>query len=543
MDNLFSKYFAGYDLAYGQADMSRLEIDPITKKQKPSYRWNDEDITDQVYNDHLAGERSIGIQPCTKDGLARFGAIDVDFKDYEKYDRKKFFDTIQKFDLPLIPVLSKSGGMHLYIFLKDFVSATVLRSFLSNLLPLFKLKYDTEIFPKQTRLVKDSETGKISKGNFINLPYFKKSERIALNIDGTKFSFEEFMKVIQANLVAEEDLKKITDSIDAVAMQGVDDIFREGPPCLAELSKLTKEEGFDGKDRFLYNYHVFVKLKYEENWEQMVMDAPVKFFSGANAHAWDKNKLKAKLKSWRDTYKGYTCTQSPISDYCKKGICVKRKFGVLCGSKGSYPILTNLVKIDLEPDAEYTFDVTLPDGEDVRTVHCKNVEHVNDQRKRRNAISKYAGFPPPMIKSGDDQKVLEDLYRTLTVQDPPIGTTPKEKLHDQLHQKINGARAQNDVSFKSGGVLIDDEFAYFKFANFYNKLKNNGWKYPEDKTGVMIQEFYKDCNVEFIEEKRFPSQKKGEYNTPTKHLIKISIEKFQSVKILHNKINYDKEII
>ena len=175
MDNLFSKYFAGYDLAYGQADMSRLEIDPITKKQKPSYRWNDEDITDQVYNDHLAGERSIGIQPCTKDGLARFGAIDVDFKDYEKYDRKKFFDTIQKFDLPLIPVLSKSGGMHLYIFLKDFVSATVLRSFLSNLLPLFKLKYDTEIFPKQTRLVKDSETGKISKGNFINLPYFKKS--------------------------------------------------------------------------------------------------------------------------------------------------------------------------------------------------------------------------------------------------------------------------------------------------------------------------------------------------------------------------------
>ena len=28
----------------------------------------------------------------------------------------------------------------------------------------------------------------------------------------------------------------------------------------------------------------------------------------------------------------------------------------------------------------------------VRTVHCKNVEHVNDQRKRRNAISKYAGF-------------------------------------------------------------------------------------------------------------------------------------------------------
>ena len=543
MELLFAKYFAGYNLAYGQADMSRLEIDPITKKHKPTYRWNDEEATADIYKQHLTGEKSIGIQPCNESGLARFGVIDVDFKDYKNYDRKKFVEIIQDNNLPLIPVLSKSGGIHLYLFLNTFISAVIIRSFLSNLLPLFKLKHDTEIFPKQTKLVKDSETGKINKGNFINLPYFKKQERKAINTDGTEFSYEEFIKVIEANLVKEEDIKKITNKIEAETMDGVDDIFKDGPPCLAALSKVAKNDDFDGKDRFLYNYHVFVKAKYEDNWEQMVMDAPVKFFSGANAHAWDKQKLKAKLKSWRESYKGYTCTQSPINDFCKKGICVKRKFGVLHGSKGSYPVLTNLIKVDLEPEAEYTFDVTLPDGVDTRTVHCKTVEHVNDQRKRRNAISKYAGFPPPIIKGADDQQVLEDLYRTLTVQDPPIGTTPKEKLHDQLHQKINGARAQNDVSFKSGGVLIDGEFAYFKFVNFYNKLKSNGWKYPEDKTGIMIQEYFEKCDVEFIEEKRFPSQKKGEYNTPTKHLLKISTKKFEQIKILHNKINYDKEII
>ena len=543
MELLFAKYFAGYNLAYGQADMSRLEIDPITKKHKPTYRWNDEEATADIYKQHLTGEKSIGIQPCNESGLARFGVIDVDFKDYKNYDRKKFVEIIQNNNLPLIPVLSKSGGIHLYLFLDTFISAVIIRSFLSNLLPLFKLKHDTEIFPKQTKLVKDSETGKINKGNFINLPYFKKQERKAINTDGTEFSYEEFIKVIEANLVKEEDIKKITNKIEAETMDGVDDIFKDGPPCLAALSKVAKNHDFDGKDRFLYNYHVFVKAKYEDNWEQMVMDAPVKFFSGANAHAWDKQKLKAKLKSWRESYKGYTCTQSPINDFCKKGICVKRKFGVLHGSKGSYPVLTNLIKVDLEPEAEYTFDVTLPDGVDTRTVHCKTVEHVNDQRKRRNAISKYAGFPPPIIKGADDQQVLEDLYRTLTVQDPPIGTTPKEKLHDQLHQKINGARAQNDVSFKSGGVLIDGEFAYFKFVNFYNKLKSNGWKYPEDKTGIMIQEYFEKCDVEFIEEKRFPSQKKGEYNTPTKHLLKISTKKFEQIKILHNKINYDKEII
>ena len=162
--------------------MSRLEIDPITKKHKPTYRWNDEEATADIYKQHLTGEKSIGIQPCNESGLARFGVIDVDFKDYKNYDRKKFVEIIQNNNLPLIPVLSKSGGIHLYLFLNTFISAVIIRSFLSNLLPLFKLKHDTEIFPKQTKLVKDSETGKINKGNFINLPYFKKQERKAIKI-------------------------------------------------------------------------------------------------------------------------------------------------------------------------------------------------------------------------------------------------------------------------------------------------------------------------------------------------------------------------
>ena len=57
------------------------------------------------------------------------------------------------------------------------------------------------MFPKQTELVKDSETGEINKGNFINLPYFKKTERRALNLDGTEFTFEEFIQLVEANFV------------------------------------------------------------------------------------------------------------------------------------------------------------------------------------------------------------------------------------------------------------------------------------------------------------------------------------------------------
>ena len=41
-------------MAYGVADMSTLKVDPESGKQKPDYRWNDEELTEQVYLNHLS---------------------------------------------------------------------------------------------------------------------------------------------------------------------------------------------------------------------------------------------------------------------------------------------------------------------------------------------------------------------------------------------------------------------------------------------------------------------------------------------------------
>ena len=72
-----------------------------------------------------------------KNQKARFGVIDVDPKNYEDFDKKFFIDIIQNYKLPLIPILSKSGGLHLYLFMNNFIPAALIKSFLSNLLPLF----------------------------------------------------------------------------------------------------------------------------------------------------------------------------------------------------------------------------------------------------------------------------------------------------------------------------------------------------------------------------------------------------------------------
>ena len=544
MDKRYIKYFDGYREAYGLADFEHedAKVDLESGKKKPVYRWNFEPLTEEIYTSHLAGKISIGIQPCNIDKEARLGVVDIDPKDYADFDKKFFIDKIQEFDLPLIPVESKSGGLHLWIFINEFMSAKDIVSFLTNLLPLFKLKPNTEIFPKQTELTRDESTGKIGPGQFINLPYYG-GERKGLNVDGTSFTLDNFLQLVEANTVSREDLKQITEGIDRKIYEGVNGDFIDGPPCMAVLSKLSKEKNFDGKDRFMYNYHVLVKMKYPDTWEDKVKNAPVKYFEEIHGNAWTDQKLKSKIKSWAKTEKGYTCNQDPLFEHCKKGICVKKKFGVLSGSKGSYPGLTNLRKIEIFEEPEYEFDVTKPDGIGKATVHCKSIEHLNDQRKRRNAIAKAAGFLPPLIKGDAEQTVMDELYKTQTTVSPPIGTSPKEKLHDVLHTKINGPKATTDAAFKTGSVLIEEGYAYFKFDKFYDRLKAKDWKYKEEKTGRMMESIYKSCDVQFLDQKRFPTKEKGKYTASVKNVVQINIKDFEEVPIHHTKIKHKTEIM
>ena len=265
MKDKYIQIFNGYRGAYGVANIKNAYVDPDSGKLrlKPGdYRWNYQELTDQVYFDHLNGKKSIGIQPCNEDGETKFGLIDIDPSNYENFDKKFIIDKIQEYKLPLIPILSKSKGIHLYIFMKEFIDAAALKAFLTNLLPLFKLKPDTEIFPKQTQLTRDLESGGVRPGQFINLPYFNKLERRALNIDGTEFTFDHFITLVKSNLVNRDDLNSITDGIDKKIFEGADDDFKDGPPCLATLSTIMKDPQFDGKDSFMYNYHVFVKMKF-----------------------------------------------------------------------------------------------------------------------------------------------------------------------------------------------------------------------------------------------------------------------------------------
>ena len=68
----------------------------------------------------------------------------MDPRNYKDYSQKKYVDIIKDNKLPLVPVRSKSGGLHLFLFLKDWSKKKVLKVlliwndkfFLSDVFPM-----------------------------------------------------------------------------------------------------------------------------------------------------------------------------------------------------------------------------------------------------------------------------------------------------------------------------------------------------------------------------------------------------------------------
>ena len=434
----YIEYFSGLTRSYGVCKVDDGYIDPETGKKKWKHEWTKEPVTNQDYLDHLKAIKSIGIQPCTDEGMARFGAIDVD-----KYpiDKKFYLDVIQDKKLPIIPILSKSGGLHLYVFTTRLVKAKEIRSFLEELLVPFKLPHATEIFPKQTQLI--STDGTVSNGNFINLPY-NGDDRKALDIDGSQMPFEKFVQTVGLNLVDPKDFKKIKENIIYSELKGGGEEFEDGPPC---LQKLTKEQMTftDGRDRFLYNYMVFAKKKYpgEDTWKKMIVKAGRDYFKFDEN--WTDDHIKSKIKNWEKQKKGFTCSDPLLEPHCMKALCIKRKYGVLSGEKENYPMLSNLQKINIKPNPEWRVTVEKEGGETVQ-LHCKNTYKLTQVHEFKNVLFEQALITAPTIKQDKFDQILKTLSSPedkVEIIEPAEGTSPIDILKKLLEKHIYGAQATN----------------------------------------------------------------------------------------------------
>ena len=102
-------------------------------------------VTTELWQKHVAGEVSIGIIPLTDDEKCSWGCIDVD--EYP-INTKQILKTISEMQLPLVPCMTKSGGVHLFMFTKEPIPEFKFQNKLEEIAAAMGRTGD-EIFPKQ----------------------------------------------------------------------------------------------------------------------------------------------------------------------------------------------------------------------------------------------------------------------------------------------------------------------------------------------------------------------------------------------------------
>ena len=487
MENEFIELFTGYQGDFGIADMSRTSIDSDKNKIKPNYEWAGRPLTIADYKDHLLGKISIGIQPCRLNKTAQFGCIDIDPPNYGEFKIEKYLGLFQQFKLPLVPILSKSGGLHCYLFLKEPIPAIDLIDGLKAFLLPLGLKPTTEIFPKQKEL-KEDEKGDIKPGNFINLPYYNNGDtnRYALDKNNSKLDIQQFLKVAQESKISKEELDALVEQTHHNILLGTDPEFSDGPPCLALCSKHKLD---DGRDRFMYNYMVFAKKKYKEQWPDQVSKANYNYLETP----WDKAKLDTKIKAWKGETAGHTCYEEPIKDKCMRSLCYKKPFGIASDTISVFPSITNFQIIKyIEP--EYRFNVVMPNDDKIEVI-VANTKLMTTQKEVLNLIWEQTGVYFEPLKPKDYRAKLNEWRGPgCTVIKPPAGTQIGDRLKDELYQYcVNGPQAKQRTQIKNGACWTEEGFHFFKFRSFIEHL-GNSWKISEERIARQLE---KDCKVEF----------------------------------------------
>lgn len=532
----YIKYFTGLKRNYGVCKTTEGFVDAETGKKRYPHEWSSIPLVEQDYLDHLSGKKSIGIQPCTDEGKARFGAIDVD-----KYpiDRKFYLNIIQEKKLPIIPVLSKSGGLHLYVFTTEFVKTKSIRDFLEQVLFLFKLPISTEIFPKQTSLGENAD-GEKTNGNFINLPYNSISRK-ALLPDGEEMQIDMFLKVIEANAQTEAQLKDIQKRIVEEELSGGGEEFVDGPPCLGILTKNIMK---DGRDRFLYNYMVFAKKKYPDKWQGKVIEAARKYFEFDTN--WTDIHVNQKIKSWSKDTKGHTCNDPLLAPVCVKSECVKRKFGIISDNKPVWPALYALQKLNIKPTPEWYFTVKNEEGQ-TKQVHAKNVHRIESQKELRALLMEQVHVVVPTVKANDFYEILKNLFEKSKIEilEPAEGTNPSDILKAHINRYINDPQAKKYNSFKSGRPLLDDEYAYFLYSAFYDDLKTYEWKESSAKTSLMIKALFPsekpEDQAKFDHSKKFPGKDSDNKQYPPLKTLRIPLKYFETEEEVNEQHQFESE--
>ena len=331
------------------------------------------------WRDHIDGKEGLGVIPIDEENAVKWGAIDIDVY---SLNLEKLVLKIEEFKLPLVVCRSKSGGAHVFCFLKEKVPAADMQDKLREISA--GLGYGgVEIFPKQREIL--VERGDI--GSWLNMPYFEGDEslRYGFNPKGKALSLTNFIAFVEERCITHKELIELK-------IPTLEDM-KDGPPCLQVLLKQGFPKGT--RNNGLFNVGVFLKKSDPENWQTEIEEYNRKYVYPP-LPAQEVLTLIGTLKKKEYNYK---CSDEPIKSYCNISRCRGCKFGI--GGGNATPTFSSLSKLDTKPPLWF---LSINDKRLELTT-----EQLQNQLKFQRACMELLNMMPPKIQERAWQSLIQSL--------------------------------------------------------------------------------------------------------------------------------------
>ena len=450
MSNLerFIERFSGLQRAYGTTTIIGLRDDG--KNQVNSYVQHGEPTVD-LWEEHLGGEEpSLGIIPITDDNTCRWGCIDID--DFT-IDLKTVNAELRKREFPLILCRSKSGGAHLFLFTKEYISAALMRLRLTEMAASLGFA-SHEVFPKQTQIL--SERG--DTGNFLNLPYFggDSTTRYSLNEKGEVNTLEQFLDYADSKeLTGKEttDFKVVGEAAPAL---------KEGPPCLQYLISQGFPQGT--RNNGLFNLGIYAKLFDPDNWESLLEEYNREYLSPPLG----SSEVLTILKQLKTKDYHYKCNDQPIASHCNSGMCKTRKFGI--SPLTAMPSFGSLTKQNSNPPVWFL---------DVESNRLEmSTEDLQNQTRFQRACMETIDKMPPKMSERAWQGVIQNLLDNVTIIEVPQDASIEGQFQDLLESFCTDrAQAQAKEEILLGKPFTENNQTSFRLSDLEAYLQRHNFRF------------------------------------------------------------------
>lgn len=385
---------------YPANQRSSGRFDPKSSKPFTEYKA----LTVEDYRKHITGEMGVGAVPIQDTDACEWAALDID--NHEQEDDipiGPIDEKITRLKLPLVPCRSKSGGVHVYLFLTKPQPASKVRALMARWSA--DLGYaGCEVFPKQARLATQKKEGQDVKqlGNWINLPYLGGDETIRYAFKGgKKLTLEEFLHHAERSRVTEDEFRALLTAD-----------LSDAPPCVQKMFQQGVASG--NRNEALYTITVYLRKSDPENVEKRALEANAAVFAKPLPRP---EAARTVASASRPDYR-YRCNEEPNRSLCDRDTCVKRKFGIskdeheLLNAVGALPLFSELRKYLTEP---VRWELVI-DGVKVANIPT---DDLLDFRRVRELIAERLTKVVPMIKNVEWERILQPLMQTAVVIEAP----------------------------------------------------------------------------------------------------------------------------